>query len=103
MDNQLTAEIKQRGIPPLYTQENIPDPMIYLEINIFGFPWRWFVTECEIEIEARDVLFFGYVCGLEKEWGYFRLSDIKETRRPVSIRYDFKPMPFSELKKMYNL
>jgi hypothetical protein len=103
MDNKLVAEIKSRGIPALYTQEKVLDPMVYLEINIFGFPWRWFVTECELEPEAYDVLFFGYVCGLEKEWGYFRLSDIKETRRPVNIRYDFKPMPFSELKKAYQL
>jgi hypothetical protein len=103
MDNKLTAEIKSRAIPALYTQEKALDPMVYLEINIFGFPWRWFVSECELEPEAYDVLFFGYVCGLEKEWGYFRLSDIKETRRPVNIRYEFQPMPFSEVKKAYQL
>ncbi len=60
MDNRLVAEIKKREIPRLYTQENTTDPMIYLEISLFQFPWRWYVSECEIE-ESGDVLFFGFV------------------------------------------
>lgn len=62
------AEIKALGIPPLRAQEKASDPIVYLEINLLGFPWRWFVTECVIQSEASDVLFFGYVCGFEKEW-----------------------------------
>ena len=77
--------------------------MVYLEMRLSQFPWRWFVTECEIEHDARDVLFFGYVCGFEKEWGYFRLSELEETRSPLMVNYSFKPMPFSELKKEYSL
>lgn len=103
MDSKLAAEIKRRSVPPLYSQENSKDPTVYLEINIFGFPWRWFITEAESELGGRDFLFLGYVCGLKKEWGYFRLSDIEEMRCPVMVRYNFKPMPFSELKKAYNL
>ncbi len=48
-------------------------------------------------------LFFGYVCGIEKEWGYFRRSQLEKTRYPLLVNYSFKPMPFSELKKEYNL
>ena len=103
MENKLTAEIKRREIPALYTQENNADPIVYLEMHFSDLPWRWFVTECEIEHEARDILFYGYVCGFEKEWGYFLLSELEETRRPLLVDYKFKPMPFSEVKKEYNL
>ncbi len=103
MDNRLTAEIKKRDIPLLYTQEDIADPIVYLEINLFQFPWRWFVTEAEIERDGRDILFFGYVVGFEKEWGYFRLSELEETDCPLLVDYSFKAVPFSEVKKQYNL
>ncbi len=86
-----------------HAQENVADPTIYLEMSLLQFHWRWYVSECEIEAEARDMLFFGYVCGFEKEWGYFRLSDLEETRCPVLMQYNFKPMPFSVVKKEYNL
>ncbi len=102
MDNRLIAEIKKREIPPLYTQEDTTDPMIYLEISLFQFPWRWYVSECEIE-ESGDVLFFGFVNGDFDEWGYFRLSELEDTSCPLLVSYDFKPLPFSKLKKEYNL
>jgi len=102
MDNRLIAEIKKREIPLLYTQEDTTDPMIYLEISLFQFPWRWYVSECEIE-ESGDVLFFGFVNGDFDEWGYFRLSELEDTSCPLLVSYDFKPLPFSELKKQYNL
>ncbi len=90
-------------MPPLYAQEEAADPVLYLEIALFDFPWRWYVAECEIELDARDILFFGFVLGFEKEWGYFRLSELEETRRVMSVNYDFQPLPFSELKKEYHL
>ena len=102
MDNQLFAEIKRRGIPPLSAQENATDPTIYLELSLFQFPWRWYASECEIE-DGGDVLFFGFVNGDFNEWGYFRLSELEDTQSPLLVSYDFKPMPFSELKKEYNL
>jgi hypothetical protein len=102
MDIKLTAEIKKRGIPPLYTQDNITDPTVYLELRLFSLPWRWYVTECEFE-DNTDVLFFGFVKGFENEWGYFRLSELEETRRPLFFDYDFQPLPFSEVKKNYDL
>ncbi len=101
MDNRLIAEIKWRGIPPLYAQENAPDPTIYLEMSLLQFPWRWYASECEIE--DGDVLFFGFVNGDFGEWGCFRLSELEDTRCPLLVSDDFKPMPFSELKKEYNL
>lgn len=103
MGLRLIAEIKRRGIPPLYAQENEADPTVYLEMSLFLFPWRWYITECEIEAGSHEILFFGYVVGFEKEWGYFRLSELEEMHRPLIVDYEFKPLPFSELKKERDL
>ncbi len=102
MDNKLIAEIKQRGIPLLYTQENVADPIVHLELSLFQLPWRGYVTEAQIEASG-DVLFFGFVNGDFNEWGYFRLSELEDTRCPLLVSYDFKPTPFSEVKKQYDL
>ncbi len=102
MDNKLIAEIKRRGIPPLYAQEMIEDKMLYLELSLFQFPWRWYVAECDIE-DGGDVLFFGFVNGNFNEWGYFRLSELEGTRCPLLVSYDFELLPFSPLKKEYDL
>ena len=63
-------------LPVLYAQEKIEDPLVYLK---FFFPaglWTWFVTEGESR--DGDFLFFGYVIGLDKEWGYFTLKQLEE-------------------------
>lgn len=102
MNDQLVAEIKKRGIPPLDSQEHSADPTIYLELGLSRFPWWWYASECEVE-EDGDVLFFGFVSGHPDEWGCFRLSELEITGYPLLISYDFKPLPFSELKRVYDL
>jgi hypothetical protein len=103
MSDRLTTEIRKRGIPPLYTQGNAADPIMYLEIQLFQFDWYWYVCEYQIETDGRDILFFGFVRGFENEWGYFRLSELEMTGSPVMVNYKFKPLPFSELKQRNNL
>jgi hypothetical protein len=36
--------------------------------------WTWLVTECAVQ--DHDFLSFGYVIGLEEEWGYVSLSEV---------------------------
>lgn len=55
--------------------------------------------------EDGDFRFFGYVIGLEEEWGYFVLSELDSARGPLGLpierdRY-FKPGPFSAVMKQY--
>ena len=38
--------------------------------------WTWYATEYQPE----ERLFFGYVCGLEEEWGYFSLDELETVR-----------------------
>lgn len=98
MHGSLEAQIESLAVPVLYSQENEKDPIVYLKLELLGSAWQWFATE--VSVEENDMLFFGYVCGFEKEWGYFRLSELREAG---SLIYDceFEPMPFSELKRQY--
>jgi hypothetical protein len=105
MDKELLiAEIKKRGIPPLHAQKNAPEPIVYLEISIFDYHWRWYVTGAEIEEGGRDILFFGFVLDDFAYWDYFRFSELEEAARHLLVfDSEFEPQPFSEIKKAYNL
>lgn len=47
--------------------------------------WYWFATEKEREqvsdlgggVEKQDIIWFGFVQGLEQEWGYFSQAEIE--------------------------
>ena len=61
--------------------------------------------ETENYTEDGDFRFFGYVIGLEEEWGYFVLSELESARGPLGLPIErglyFKPGPFSEVIKRY--
>ena len=48
-----------------------------------------------------DWLLFGYVIGLEEEWGYFLLSEIASIRGPLGLAVErdlwFQPGPIAEV------
>ena len=97
MDNKIIDEIKRRGVPRLGAQEDAPDPIMYMEMCLWQFPWKWYVSECEIEPD--DVLFYGLTSGYYNEWGYFRLSELEAVPRPLMVFDEFEPKPLSEVKK----
>jgi hypothetical protein len=101
MNNALIDVIKRRGIPPLGEQENSLDPIIYMEISLFQVSWRWFVTECDIQRE--DIMFFGFASCDFYDWGWFQLSALEKKDRRVRVYYDFEPLSFSELQKMFEI
>jgi hypothetical protein len=61
--------------------------------------WTWFAAEDERE-ESGDFLFFGYVIGVESEWGSFRLSELQSVRGqlglPIKRDLHFTPKAASE-------
>ncbi len=91
-------------LPKLYAQEKIEDPLVYLK---FFFPaglWTWFVTEGESR--DGDFLFFGYVIGLDKEWGYFTLKQLEEINiQNLTVERDlyFKQETFSRCLARWKL
>lgn len=56
-------------LPKLYAQEQTEDKIFYVKYFTPDANWTWYA--CEGEQEDDDFIFFGYVIGFEKEWGYF--------------------------------
>jgi DUF2958 family protein len=76
----LTDELRAR-LPPLYSQEAEAEPMVYAKFFLTGTGWTWYVTEGQEQ--EGDFLFFGFVVGLESEFGYFLLSELESVRSPL--------------------
>ena len=97
----LTDELRAR-LPALYAQENEKDPMVHAKFFTPWSNWTWFVTEGSQEDE--DFIFFGYVIGFEKEWGYFSLNELQSARGPAGLTIErdlhFTPKRKSELPEM---
>jgi len=85
-------------VPPLNSQEGVTDPMVYMRF-LTDSGWTWYVTEGSQEDD--DFIFFGFVIGLEEEWGNFSLYELIEVRdlfgRPVKRDLDFTPGRFSQI------
>jgi hypothetical protein len=88
----------RKTLPPLHSQEGIGDPIVYLKFFTYS-GWTWYVTEGSPEDD--DFIFFGFVIGLEEEWGDFSLSELTEARdplgRPVQRDLHFEPRRFSRI------
>ena len=78
----LTDELRA-SMPPLYSQEAEADPIVYAKFFLPGTGWTWYITEGEGQ--DGDFLFFGFVVGLESEFGYFLLSELEEARSPLGL------------------
>ncbi len=94
----LTTELRA-SLPPLYSQENSKDPTIHVKYFCPWSNWTWLVTEGSQD--QKDFRFFGYVIGLEEEWGYFVLSELETLQGPGGLMIErdlyFKPGPFSDV------
>lgn len=101
MSTLLTEELK-KALPKLCEQEGSDDPVVYA---IFFFPlssWIWFVTEGEPR--GDDFIFFGYVIGFEREWGYFSSDELEEVKvHGLRVQRDrtFKPTKLSTCLSTY--
>jgi Protein of unknown function (DUF2958) len=86
-------------LPPVGSQSESADPMFWVKFFTPDAGWTWFAAECERE-ESGDFLFWGYVIGVESEWGSFRLSELQSVRGhlglPVERDLHFTPKPFSQ-------
>lgn len=96
----LTKEIEAR-IPGLYETEDISLEEKVLQVKFFT-PWsRW--TWYGVEYDPSEGLFFGYVEGLEDEWGYFSLAELQQIRGLFGLTVErdlhFKPCTLKELQE----
>ena len=117
----LTKELLGQ-IPPLNDQDTNPDPMVVCKFFMPDGNWTWYVIEgstrerdgcgwgvncnhkalTEYDPGRDDVLFFGLVDGLERETGFFTLSELQAIRGALGLpierdRY-FTPCTLSEIR-----
>lgn len=94
-ENLMTDEMLEK-VPELYAQEDVSlaDKQVHAAYIIpFRSNWTWYMTE--YDRESGDA--FGLVLGIEPEWGYFNLEELKELNAKRLILEDF-PKTFRELK-----
>src|SRR5687768_9948832 len=96
----LTDELRQQ-LPPLYSQEHEPDPLVICKFFTPWSSWTWYA----IEFDGEDI-FFGWVEGLDTELGYFSLSELEEVRGPAGLDIErdvnFVPCRLSEIRTRPN-
>ena len=63
----MLPEEARHGLPALYSQETQRDPVVHLKFFTPDAGWTWFVAEGQPD--GEDFRFFGFVIGLEEEWG----------------------------------
>lgn len=96
----LTKEILKR-LPALGATEELSLDDHVLQVKFFDpyGSWTWY----GIEYDPEERRFFGYVIGLENEWGYFSLTELEELKfcgvSRIERDYYFKPIKFGELLK----
>lgn len=86
-------------LPKLYEQDSRGlNAIAYVKFFTPDSNWSWYVTE----FDGVDI-FFGLVDGLDKELGYFSLSELKSVRGPLGLKVErdlyFKPKSLEELMK----
>lgn len=80
---QLLTDELRAALPALYAQENEADAMVYAKFFTPWTSWTWYVTEGSQQEE--DFIFFGYVIGLDSEWGHFSLNELESISGPAGL------------------
>src|SRR6266487_4156731 len=100
MSMKLLPKELQRKLPPLYSQEQVKDPIVICKFFYPDFSWTWYA----IEFDGND-LFFGLVAGFALELGYFSLAELQSNRGRLGLPIErdlwFTPKPLSEVRKRH--
>ena len=114
MKHELLPASVRGALPPLYSQEAEPNPMVVAKFFTPMSNWTWYAIEGsavtedgeavldgsptdeggELLVEA-DFLFYGLVHGHEQELGYFTLSELKSCFIERDLHW--RPKPLKEL------
>jgi len=88
------------SLPPLDSTDGSSFEDRWLEVKFFCpyNGWRWYV----VEFDGSDI-FFGYVEGFEKEWGYFSLRELSQATikggfPAIERDLHFQPTRFRDLE-----
>ena len=74
----------RKQLPPLYSQDSKgAEAIAYVKFFCPWNSWTWYALEFD-----GDNTFFGLVDGLEKELGYFSLSELQTIRGPGGLKIE---------------
>ena len=92
----LTNEIRNR-LPPIGSQDQEADPIVYVKFFCPWNHWTWFAYEFD-----QEDIFLGFVKGDFDEFGTFSLSELESVKGPMGLGMErdihFSPKPLSECK-----
>ena len=79
----------EKKIPAIYSNEDVPTYAKKAAVKFFTpwSNWTWYAFEGE-KNEDGDWEFFGLVVGMEKEYGYFTLSELMSVRGPAGLKIE---------------
>ena len=101
--SKLIQQTLLSDIPDLYETESTLDPICHVKLFTPDSNWAWFIIEFSKEDASTC---FGYVQGMESELGYFSLEELESIHGPLGLAIErdlhFKPIPFSEVKKLHS-
>ena len=85
----LTQQIRKK-LPPLYSQSDKGGAaVVYVKFFTPDSSWTWYATGGQAIVDDAgreiDYQFFGLVDGLERELGYFNLSQLQSVRGPWGL------------------
>ena len=93
---------KDHTIPALYSTEEIKDPLCQVKLFTPDANWTWYIIEIDDALEMN----YAYVVGMEKELGYFSMSELKEIRGALGLSIErdlgFTPTLLSEIQRLHN-
>lgn len=100
MTKELARKLPRLYSTDMFTDEGERNDDIILVAKFFtpDSQWTWYVIEGEQR--GDDWLFFGYIVGLERELGYFTLSELESVRGPLGLKIErdryWKPITLGE-------
>lgn len=90
-----------KNIPDIYSTENtsMKETMVYAKFFTPDSSWSWYLMELS---KKDNDMAFGLIDGLEKEYGYFSISELEETKGPLGLHIErdirFKPMKLKDIQ-----
>lgn len=93
-------------LPPLYSTDEDPDPIVWVCLYSPDGLWAWYLTEySQVAPDGTEHLAFGLVVGAEVELGYIHLEELAAIRGPFGLRVIrdvwFEPCPLSVVRAKY--
>ena len=91
-------------IPDLYATEGETNPLCYVKLFTPDSNWTWYIIEFS---KADRSTCYGYVQGLDSEFGYFTLEELESIHGPLGLAIErdlsFTPTPFATIKRDENV